>query len=171
MSPMAQVLVDIAFGQVDSPDGVNTSKLLAPARNHLTAGPLYKKYEQVRANALFVKEKAAVETPGTVRLQGIDTLLLNPSMTPDQVAELNAIKTILDPVLSSPDKVVYMMANLDVRGKIVSEWVPNHPMVFFKYLVSGGRFLNCSMYFSGVWVLCVCMKFVLGFRVMRLGYW
>ena len=134
ISPMAAVLIQLGTKDPSDPSGLDTSKLSAPSRNHLTAGALYRRYEQERVNGLFAKLKSLTEMPDAQRLEEVDALLLNPSLAQPHVAVLNIVRTCLSSVLPVPDLLKYVLDQVESRGMVIGEWLPRHPLAWTRFL-------------------------------------
>ena len=139
VSTMGEVLIALADPQsLATKDGVDTTQLTPMALNRLTAGALYKRYEQERVVGLFRKLKENVAGLDTsVRLSQLDDLLSNPSITPGLVSELCIVRTCLGSVLPKSEKLDYVLADLDVRTRVLTEWAPQHELAFLRNTVDG----------------------------------
>ena len=57
-------------------------------------------------------------------------LASNPMMSEGCLREMTIVRTVLEDMLSAPDKVQYLLLD-PTRIRVLCQWVPSHELAFF----------------------------------------
>ena len=101
-----------------------------------TEGALWNRYLKERLAGRYSVIRAATAMTHEKRLEGIAAILMNPNLGVVQKMELSTMRQLLSGDVPESEKVSYLLADPQ-RVAVLSDWAPNHELLFVGRLVDG----------------------------------